>query len=176
MKLYAAALATALATGLATTATVGAFAQASTFSDQDKKFLKDSAEDNLAEVKQGELVVKTTKNPQIRTFAQKMITDHRALYEGEKPVAAKAGVKMPTSPGVDADATYLKLKVLTGDEFDKSYIKGAVSDHHSDTTKAKEEYDTTQNPDMKKLAQHAGNVMETHTKMVDALAAKMGLQ
>ena len=46
MKLYAAALATALAV----TATAGAFAQ--TFSDQDKKFLKDSAADNLGEIKQ----------------------------------------------------------------------------------------------------------------------------
>ncbi|WP_419804916.1 DUF4142 domain-containing protein [Terriglobus sp.] len=176
MKLYAAALATALATGLAVGATTAAVAQANAFSDQDKTFLKNSAEDNLAEIKEGELVLKTTKNPQIRAFAQKMITDHKALYAGEKPVAAKAGITLPTSPSVESDATYLKLKVLTGDEFDKSYIKGAVSDHHGDATKAKEEHDTTQNADMKKLSAHAGAVIETHTKMADALAGKMGLQ
>lgn len=170
MKLYAAALATALAV----TATTGAFAQ--TFSDQDKTFLKDSAEDNLAEIKQAELALKTTQNPQIRAFAQKMITDHRALYAGEKPVVAKAGLTMPTSPSAKADAEYLKLKILTGDTFDKAYIKGAVSDHHEDTTKAKQEHDTTQNPDMKKLSAHAGTVMETHTKMIDGLAGKYGLQ
>ena len=170
MKLYVAALATALAV----TATAGAFAQS--FSDADKKFLKDSAEDNLAEIKQGELVLKTSHNAQIRTFAQKMITDHRALYEGEKPVVAQAGLTMPTSPSAISDAKYLKLKVLSGDTFDKEYVKGAVSDHHEDTTKAKEEHDTTQNPAMKKLSAHAGTVMETHTKMIDALAGKMNLQ
>ncbi len=170
MKLYAAALATALAA----TAATGAFAQA--FSDKDKTFLKDAAGDNLGEIKQAELALKTTKNPQIRTFAQKMITDHHALYEGEKPVAAKAGVTLPTSASASADAQYLKLKVLTGDTFDKAYVKGAVSDHHDDTTKAKEEHDTTQNPEMKKLSTHAGTVMETHTKMIDSLAGTMGLQ
>ena len=172
MKLHAAALATALAI----TATAGALAQAKTFSDQDKTFLKDAAEDNLGEVKQAELALKTSKNADIRTFAQKMITDHRALYEGEKPVAAKAGVTLPTSPSAASDATYLKLKVLSGDTFDKSYIKGAVSDHHDDTTKAKQEHDTTQNADMKKLSAHAGSVMETHTKMIDGFAGKYGLQ
>lgn len=170
MKMYAAVLATALA---ATTA-AGAFAQG--FSDKDKTFLKDAAADNVAEVKQAELALKTTKNPQIRSFAQKMITDHKALYAGMKPVAAKAGVDLPTSPSVTADAAYLKLKVLTGDTFDKAYVKGQVSDHHEDTTKAKEEHDSTQNADMKKLSAHAGTVMEGHTKMIDGLAGQLGIQ
>lgn len=170
MKLYAAALATALAA----TAATSLFAQG--FSDKDKTFLKDAAGDNLGEIKSAELALKTTKNPQIREFAQKMITDHKALYAGMKPVAAKAGVTLPTSPSLSSDASYLKLKVLTGEAFDKAYVKGQVSDHHDDTTKAKEEYDTTQNPQMKKLAQHAGNVMEGHTKMIDGIAGKMGVQ
>ena len=55
-------------------------------------------------------------------------------------------------------------------------MKGAVSDHHDDTTNAKKEHDTTQNADMKKLSTHAGAVMETHTQMIDSLAGKMGLQ
>lgn len=172
MKIYSAALAAALAV----TATAGAFAQAGTFSDKDKDFLKTSAEDNLAEIKQAELALKTTKNPQIRTFAQKMITDHKALYAGEKPVAAKAGVTLPTSPSVASDASYVKLKVLTGDTFDKSYVKGAVSDHHDDATAAKTEYDTTKNADMKALSKKAGTVIESHTKMIDGMAGKMGLQ
>lgn len=170
MKLYAAALATALAA----TAVTSVFAQG--FSDKDKTFLKDAAGDNLGEVKEAQLALKTTKNPEIRAFAQKMITDHKALYAGMKPVAAKAGVTLPTSPSLSADASYLKLKVLSGETFDKEYVKGQVSDHHDDTTKAKEEFDTTQNPMMKKLAEHAGNVMEGHTKMIDALAGKMGVQ
>ncbi|GAA3753288.1 DUF4142 domain-containing protein [Terriglobus aquaticus] len=170
MKLYAAALATALAA----TAATSVFAQG--FSDKDKTFLKDSAGDNLGEIKAAELALKTTKNPQIREFAQKMITDHKALYAGEKPVATKAGVTLPTTPSISSDATYVKLKVLSGDTFDKEYVKSMVSDHHSDTTKAKTEHDTTQNAEMKQLSAHAGTVMESHTKMIDALAGKMGIQ
>ncbi len=72
-------------------------AQASTFSDDDKKFLTDSAQDNLAEIKLAQLAVKTSKNPTVTTFAQKMVTDHRALLAGANPVAMKAGVS-PSRP------------------------------------------------------------------------------
>ncbi|SEC48715.1 DUF4142 domain-containing protein [Terriglobus roseus] len=161
------------ATLFACTATA-AFGQG--FSDKDKSFLKESTQDNMAEVKMAELALKTTKNPKIRSFAEKMVTDHNALLAGAKPVAAKAGVEPPKTDGFEANADYLKLKVLTGETFDKSYVKTMVSDHHSDLDKIKQENAATSNPDMKKLTTHAATVVAGHTKMVDALAGSMGLQ
>jgi putative membrane protein len=161
------------ATLFACTATA-AFGQA--FSDKDKSFLKEAAEDNIAEVKAAELTVKTTKNPQIKMFAEKMITDHKMLLMGMKSVAAKAGVELPTSPSLKADAEYAKLKVLTGETYDKSYVKSMVSDHHSDLDKMKQENVATNNPDMKKLTMKASTVIAGHTKMIDGIAGKMGVQ
>ena len=145
------------------------------FSDKDKDFLKDSTEGNLAEIRMGEMTLKTSKNPDIRAFAQKMIADHQALIAGTKPVAMKAGVTLPTGPGVKEDAIYLKLKALTGDTYDKSYVKAMVEDHHEDLSKVKQENTVTTNPDMKKLTTHAGDVIAAHTRMIDALASKLGV-
>lgn len=122
------------------------------------------------------LALKTSKNLQITEFAQKMIKDHHALLEGAKPVAMKADVKPPTSTSTIGEAQYLKLKVLTGGAFDKSYAKTMVSDHHDDLDNTKAEHDSTQNADMQKLTSHAGEVIGEHTQMIDALAGKMGLQ
>ena len=91
-------------------------------------------------------------------------------------MAAKAGVTPPTTPSVPSDAEYLKLKVLSGETFDKSYVKTMVSDHHDDLDKTKAEHDSTQNADMQKLTSHAAAVIGKHTQMIDALAGKMGLQ
>lgn len=153
-----------------------AIAQSSGFSDKDKTFLKDSAEDNLGEIKMAQLVLKTSKNADIRAFASEMVKDHTSLLNGSKPVAMKAGVKPPTSTSAAAEANYLKLKVLTGETFDKSYVKTMVSDHHEDLNKAKTENATTTNADMKKLSGHAADVIGEHSHKVDALAAKMGVQ
>lgn len=75
-----------------------------------------------------------------------------------------------------ADAEYVKLKVLTGDTFDKSYIKTMVSDHHDDLDKVKAGHDSTQNDSMKKLTAHASTIIAGHTEMIDGIARKMGLQ
>ena len=160
---------------LAATTMTCAFAQAGSFSDKDKSFLKDSTEDNLSEIKMAELVIRTTKNPEIKAFAEKMVTDHKALIAGAKPIAMKAGVTPPTTPSVAGEASYLKLKVLTGDTFDKSYVKTMVSDHHSDLDKVKAENTETKNADMKTMTMHAANVIGKHTKMIDAIAGKMGV-
>ena len=164
----------ALSAALLAATVPAAFGQA--FSDQDKSFLKKATEDNLAEIKTAELTVKTTKNPEVKAFAEKMITDHRTLLAGIKPVAAKANVDLPTSPSLSEDATYAKLKVLSGDTYDKSYVKSMVSDHHEDLDKMKQENQATNNPDIKKLTAKASTVIAGHTKMIDALAGKMGVQ
>ncbi len=155
----------------ACTGATSLFAQG--FSDKDKTFLKDSTADHYAEIKMAEMTLRTSKNPAIKAFAQKMITDHRALIAGTKPVAAKAGVTLPTTPSAKADAELLKLKVLTGETYDKSYVKTADSDHHEDLTKVKQELSESGNADMKKLTAHAADVIAKHTEMIDALNAKI---
>ena len=169
MKIHTVALATVL---FACTGATSLFAQG--FSDKDKDFLKASTEDHYAEIKMAEMTLRTTKNPAIKAFATKMITDHRALIAGTKPVAAKAGITLPTSPSATADAELLKLKVLTGETYDKSYVDTADKDHHEDLTKVKQENTDTQNADMKKLTAHAADVIGKHTVMVDSLKAKLG--
>jgi putative membrane protein len=161
---------------VATTAVPFVNAQSATFSDDDKKFLKNAAQDNLAEIKLAQLAVKTSKNPTVTTFAQKMITDHHALLTGAKPVAMQAGVTPPTGPSMTADAEYMKLKVLSGDSFDKSYVKTMVSDHREDLDKVKAEHESTQNASMKKLTGHASDVIAGHLQMIEGIAEKMGVQ
>jgi putative membrane protein len=153
---------------------VSAFAQG--FSDKDKQFLKDSSEGNLAEIKTAQLALKTSKNAEVRSFAQEMIKDHTALNESAKPVAAKAGLTPPSSPSVKQDAIYLKLKALSGETFDKSYVKSMVEDHHEDLQMAKQENATTTNPEMKKLSGHAADVIAQHTQKIEGIASQMGVK
>ena len=61
-----------------------------------------------------------------------MIADHHSLIGGTKAVAMKAGVTPPTRTSTTAQAEYLKLKLLSGEAFDKSYVRTMVSDHHDD--------------------------------------------
>ena len=150
-------------------------AYAQGFSEKDKAFLKDSTQDNLAEIKMAEMTVRTTKNPAVKTFAEQMIRDHGALLAGAKPVAMKAGVTPPATAGAKAEAEYLKLKALTGDTYDKSYVKTMVADHHQDLQKVKQENTSTANADMKHLTANAADVIERHTQRIEMIASNLGV-
>jgi putative membrane protein len=137
MLLASVALAFALAAGGAqaqTTMQKSSPAQAQTKNaDKDsQKFIKGAIEGNIAEVDIGKLAEEKGKSDAVKKFGQMLQTDHGKANEEAKSVAQEVGVEPPTGASVGEKATYLKLKVLSGDTFDKSFANTMVSDHEKD--------------------------------------------
>jgi putative membrane protein len=142
--------------------------------DQDKKFVSTAAEGGLAEVDFSKLAVEKAKNPQVKAFAQKMVHDHSMLNEKMAPIAQSLGITPPQHLG-PVDATeYAKLKLLTGDEFDKSYMSEMVKAHHSDLDAFQQEESATANSKLKTTVAGGVKVITMHTKMADDLASQIG--
>jgi len=138
MLLASVALAFALAAG-------GAQAQTTTKSGQkadhaqtqkadkdSQKFIKTAIEGNIAEVDIGKLAQEKGKSDAVKKFGQMLETDHAKANDEAKSVAQQVGVEPPSGASVGEKATYLKLKVLSGDTFDKSFANTMVSDHEGD--------------------------------------------
>lgn len=140
MLLASVALAFALAAGGAqaqTTMKSGqkadqAQAQAQKADKDSQKFIKNAMEGNMAEVDVGKLAQEKGKSEAVKKFGQMLATDHAKANEGAKSAAQNVGVEPPSGASVGEQATYLKLKVLSGDTFDKSFANTMVSDHESD--------------------------------------------
>ena len=58
-----------------------------------------------------------------------MVKDHSAANQELMSLAQSKGMKLPDGPGMGADATKMKLDVLSGETFDKSYVKGQIKAH-----------------------------------------------
>ena len=97
-----------------------------------QKFIKAAIEGNLAEVDVGKLAQEKGKSDAVKKFGQMLETDHAKANDEAKSVAQQVGVEPPSGASVGEKATYLKLKVLSGDTFDKSFANTMVSDHESD--------------------------------------------
>ena len=78
--------------------------------------------------------------------------------------------------GVDDDAKYAELKVLTGKTFDDAYIKGLVKGNVDTIGKEKAAYDATQVPAVKKLAKRAYDDDTKHAEKARQLAAAHHIQ
>jgi putative membrane protein len=73
-------------------------------------------------------------------------------------------------------ATKTKLQVLSGDTFDKSYIKSQIKAHQDTIVLLKKEIASGQDPDAKAFATTTLPVVQTHLKKIKAIAAGEGVK
>ena len=106
--------------------------QAQKHDDAAKDFIKKAIQHNHAEVDAGKLAQEKAKNPAVKQFGAMMAKDHAEANEKAGAVAKVLDVDPPDSADMMHQASYLKLKLLQGDTFDRSYINDMVQDHEKD--------------------------------------------
>ena len=167
---HGAAMALAFALGVGSASAQAAPDQAA--SDQDKHFLDDTVKDSNYEIKTGQLALGKSQSDDVKAYAEMVIHDHTALKQQVKAADAKAQVK-PTDEGsmsLSDDASYAKLKLLTGDAFDKAYIQGLIKGNKQSLKDGKAEAASTSVPVIKALAQHRVALDTKHTEKAGQLA------
>ena len=141
----------------------------------DKTFIKDATEGSLAEVNFAKLALQKSQDPNVRKFAERMITDHEKLINSFKPFVAKYNVKVSGTPIAD-HAKYEELKLKSGTSFDRTYVETMVKDHNDDLQKFIDEENSTADPDLKSTVAKGEGVVKEHTEMIDNIAHMGGIQ
>jgi len=141
----------------------------------DASFYKKAAEGGIAEVELGQLAQKKSHNTAVQEFGAMMVKDHSAANEKLQSVAAQKGVKLPTSPSIGQKATKGKLEVLSGDSFDKSYIKGMIKDHKEDIELFNQEATSGQDPEAKAFASATLPTLKEHLQKIEGIAGSAGV-
>ena len=114
----------------------------------DSSFIKNAAEGGMSEVELGQLAQQKATNPAVKDFGAMMVTDHTAANEKLKTVAASKQVTLPDSPSLMQKASKKKLDMMSGDSFDKSYVKGMIEDHKADIKEFQKEATDGKDPEV----------------------------
>ena len=141
----------------------------------DKSFYKNLAEGGLAEVSDGTLASEKATDPKLKDFGAMMVKDHSAANDKLAALAGTKSVTLPTSASVTQMAEHEKLKVLSGDTFDKSYIKGQISAHRSTVRLLRKEIASGQDSDAQEFAKSVLPTVRGHLKAIDAIATADGV-
>lgn len=141
----------------------------------DATFYKDAAEGGLAEVELGKLAQAKGATPAVKDFGAMMVADHSAANAKLAGIAAGKNIDLPKSPSVSQMATKGKLKLLSGDAFDKAYIKAMITDHQDDIAMFKKEAESGQDPDAKAYAVATLPTLEEHLKKIQSIAGASGV-
>ena len=147
-------------------------AAAVTLGKADQKVVVDMAMSNMAEVAAGKMALAKSQNPQVKTYAQKMIDDHTAAQGDVTTLAQAKGVTLPTDLDAPHKAMAARLDNMSGGAFDKAYMKGAgVSDHTKMHNKLVKAASNAKDPDVKAAAAKMRPVVEQHLQMAKEQSA-----
>jgi putative membrane protein len=141
----------------------------------DAAFYKKAAEGGIAEVEAGKLAQQKSSNSEVKDFGAMMVKDHTAAGEKLKAIADSKGISLPGNSSVGQMADETKLEVLSGDAFDKSYIKGQISAHQDTIELFQKEIASGQDPDAKAFATKTLPTVRAHLKAINTLAAAAGV-
>ncbi len=141
----------------------------------DKMFAKKALAGGMAEVQLGQLAQQKASADDVKQFAQKMVDDHTKLNDQMKPIAAQVGVQPPADLPAKDKKLMTKLQGLSGDQFDKEYIKAMLKDHEEDNKEFSMEASMGQNPQEKEAAQQGDVIIKQHLQMVQDLAKTHGV-
>jgi putative membrane protein len=144
-------------------------------SNPDASFYKHAAEGGIAEVAAGQLAQDKANSQQVKEFGAMMVKDHSAANEKLQALASSKGITLPTSASVGQMATKAKLDVLSGDTFDKSYVKGQITAHRQTIDLFRKEISAGQDADAKAFATATLPTVRAHLKAIRAIAAAMGI-
>src|SRR5260370_15515186 len=91
---------------------------------------------NQVDIDAGKLALSKAKSPDVKTFAQLMITDHSGVNKAATELVQKLHVtpeSNPTSQSLQkgGDDNLAALKRLSGSAFDRAYVDHEVVYHHT---------------------------------------------
>ena len=106
----------------------------------DTEFMQSAAHSDQNEIQLSKMALAKGVSAEAKTLANKMIADHTKSTAALKPIAAKAGVTLPTDMDADHKAMTPTMEKLTGKEFETKYLAQMVTDHQktANTLKAHE--------------------------------------
>lgn len=122
-------------------------------SRSDSKLMVELAHANLAEIETGKLALEKSHSEKIKKFAQQMLDDHRPAQQQLQALAQAKGVKLPDSPDLKHKTTLTAMKALSGDSFDRQYMKiVGVKEHQRSIDLLQKVHKNARDADLKALA------------------------
>jgi putative membrane protein len=156
---------------LIATAAGAASAADTGLSASDRDFMNKAAQGNLMEVQAGKLAAQRALDPAIKSFADKMVSDHSAANDTLKSLADSKQMPLADSVSPEEHDSLGKLEGLNGTEFDKAYSQMMVKDHTTDVSEFEKALKKAKDPDVKAYAEQTLPTLRHHLMMANRLSS-----
>jgi putative membrane protein len=142
----------------------------------DMKFAMEAAVGGMEEVQLGQIAAQKGASDEVRQFGQHMVDDHTKANEDLMQVASGKGWTLPAALDAKHQADVQKLSAMSGDAFDREYVKMMVKDHKKDVGDFQKESTRGADADVKSFATRTLPTLQEHLQMIQRIDDKMKLR
>lgn len=138
----------------------------------DQQFIDFAAQTDMTEAHLGQLAAEQASSPEVKDFAQMLVTDHTADYQQVSMAASKAGLTVPKGLDAQHEKMVAPFEKLKGAAFDHRFVREMVVGHTKASAEYKREAQDAQNPDVKAYANQTLPTLEKHLQAAQELEKK----
>jgi putative membrane protein len=140
----------------------------------DHTFLVNAAISALEEVRLARLALIRAANPDVKSFAQKLLDERVKASDQLRQLATGKGIKdLPSHPDRSTQVVFDSLGKRSGDNFDVSYIRQAVADLVGDVAQFDREAQNGADADLRQYAASVLPVLRDRLRAAQSLESKI---
>ncbi|HEV7912258.1 MAG TPA: DUF4142 domain-containing protein [Albitalea sp.] len=141
----------------------------------DSEFVTKAAEGGQFEVEVAKLAIERASDPAVKSFAQMLVDDHSAANDKLRQIATSHNVALPASLPDDKKKQLEQLAKLSGQEFDRQFVKMiGIKDHHHDIGEFEKAGKEAKSDDVKSFAQSTLPTLKKHLAAAEKLPGARG--
>lgn len=140
---------------------------------QDPVFLINAASSNLLEIQVGKMAAQQATKPEVKQFAQMMVSHHTQATQELKNVATPLGVTLPQTMIPVHQAMADRLANKTGKDFDEAYMDLMETAHKMDIAMFEVKSKAAETPTVKGFATRTLPMLRSHETMANKIEKKV---
>ncbi|HYF18150.1 MAG TPA: DUF4142 domain-containing protein [Ramlibacter sp.] len=136
----------------------------------DRRFIQDVAGSGMFEVQAAQLASSKATDPQVKSFASKLVDDHQKANNELVQLANAKKVEVPAAPPRGKRGEIEKLGKLTGAEFDRRFVREiGIKAHQDDIKKFEKASKDVKDPQLKAWVEKTLPHLREHLAMAQKL-------
>ncbi|MFD0887062.1 DUF4142 domain-containing protein, partial [Streptosporangium algeriense] len=120
--------------------------------DQDRRFLAQAHQDNLAGITAGRAAMRKGHDQEVRALGRRLVDDHTRLDAEVRQVARRLAVDLPERTTTAQRIQYNRISARSGDDFDWAWLSVAAVDGRTALARGSRELAEGSSAQVKRLA------------------------
>ena len=145
-----------------------------TVSSQDRSFMTQAAQANLAEISLSQQVEQLATTKTVKNLAATYVSNHTTALAGLRQLAAQLQVSLPTSPSAQQQAEAAQIEAQSGKNLDITFAKASVLAHQQAIALFTQEVSAGSSPQVKSFASSAMSMLNMHLSLAEHAESALG--